>query len=343
MGGDDHCRGGQRRVGRAVEGNPGPGGSPLAGAANHPSPSRHAAEPLGAVARFRRSATGHAAAGAASHAPLLPCPGHGPHAISRPGGPHHAAAGARTAAFGHRPAALGHRDHPVRHIFRLGRQLALGPGQRGAGLVSLLCHRRAGLHPCRAARDGLLPGPAADAAGSGRRSRLDAGNRQNRLPAAARGDRVAAAGRHRPGQRAALCGDGREPCPPRARYGRDRGRLSAAAGGDRGRAGRSVPPGRRQIPASAPRAGGPLHGLLGRAPRAIRTDARRQQGPARERMERNGRALDERAGEIRRGDGNDPRKLRTIVSRIGTRRTPAPGRRPKRRPSPSASARSTCS
>ena len=165
--------------------------------------------------------------------------------------------------------------------------------------------------------DRLLPGPAADAAGSGRRSRLDAGDRQSRLPAAAGGDRVAAAGARSAGPtngslpRWARALPGGSAKRPRSRPSIRRGLAAIPAARDEvfRQADAKYPPLLREMEK-------PLHGRIGRAPRAIRADARRQQGPARARVERNGRALDERAGAVRRRDGNDPRELRAIVPRL---------------------------
>ena len=98
MGSDHHRRSGQRRLGRAVERDPVPVGSPLAGTAKHPSAGRHAFEPLGPVARVRRSAAREPAPRTASHAAILPRLGHGPHAIQCPGRARSAAAGLRSSA-----------------------------------------------------------------------------------------------------------------------------------------------------------------------------------------------------------------------------------------------------
>ena len=214
MGSHHHCRSGPRRFGCATEGAPGPVGIAVARAANDPPPGRRTVESLEPVARLRRSAAGQPASGAASHAPLLSCLGHGPHAVPCPHQPVHAAARPGPAADGHLLLAVGRADRAGGGLVRLGQRQdrPMGDGQCRDQFLPLRCHRRAGLCPGTSAVRRLLPGPAADDAGSGPGSQFHAGDGQRRLPTAVGGHRLPPAGRDRPGQREALCGDGSGPC-----------------------------------------------------------------------------------------------------------------------------------
>ena len=190
MGGNHDCRGRPRRLRSATQRDPGPVGIALAGTANDPSPGRSTAEPLGPVARLRRSTADQHVAGEAPHAPLLPCLGHGPHPVPRPRQPVHAAARPRAASDGHFLFAVGRDDRASGGLFRMEQHSTLGHRQRRREHLPLVLHRRTGLHPGAEAVRRLLSGPAADDARSGPRSHIHAGDGQGRLPTAAGGDRL---------------------------------------------------------------------------------------------------------------------------------------------------------